>query len=174
MKKTVEILVVVDMQKDFVDGALGTKEAVAILPAVVAKIQDYKARGSVILATQDTHADNYMDTAEGKNLPVVHCVKGSDGWALHPAVAAALPDGGTIEKIDPSDCVPELVEVLIVPEGEDAPKGFSGAVIPFSFCLDEGSMLYLEERIGKLRDERQQWPAAGTGSLTTADLGGVA
>ena len=99
MKKTVEILVVVDMQKDFVDGALGTKEAVAILPAVVAKIQEYKARGGVILATQDTHADNYMDTAEGKNLPVVHCVKGSDGWALHPAVAAVLPaDAMVLEK----------------------------------------------------------------------------
>ena len=55
MDKKAEILVVVDMQRDFVDAALGTREAVAILPAVVAKIEEYKARGGVIIATQDTH-----------------------------------------------------------------------------------------------------------------------
>ena len=96
MNKTVDILVVVDMQKDFVDGALGTKEAVAILPAVTAKIEEYKARGGVIFATLDTHADNYMETAEGRNLPVVHCVRGSEGWRLHPAVAAATPEDAVI------------------------------------------------------------------------------
>ena len=94
MDKKAEILVVVDMQRDFVDAALGTREAVAILPAVVAKIEEYKARGGVIIATQDTHEENYMDTSEGKHLPVIHCVRGTDGWQLHPAVAAALPDHG--------------------------------------------------------------------------------
>ena len=92
MDKKAEILVVVDMQRDFVDAALGTREAVAILPAVVAKIEEYKARGAVIIATQDTHEENYMDTSEGKHLPVIHCVRGTDGWQLHPAVAAALPE----------------------------------------------------------------------------------
>lgn len=96
MAETLNILVVVDMQTDFVDGALGTKEAVAILPAVVAKIEEYKAAGGIIIATQDTHADNYMDTAEGKKLPVVHCVRGSEGWKLHPAVAAALPEDAIV------------------------------------------------------------------------------
>lgn len=111
MNKTAEILIVVDMQTDFVDGALGTKEAVAILPAVVAKIEDYKARGGIILATQDTHADNYMDTSEGRNLPVVHCVKGSDGWQLHPTVAAALPENAVIlEK--PTFGSTQLVDVV--------------------------------------------------------------
>ena len=79
-----KMLIVVDMQNDFIDGALGTKEAVGILPCVVAKIEEYKARGGVILATLDTHGDNYMDTSEGKNLPVPHCIRGTAGWQIIP------------------------------------------------------------------------------------------
>lgn len=84
-------LVVVDMQKDFVDGALGTKEAVAILPAVAEKIEGFDGG---IFATFDTHFENYMQTAEGKNLPVPHCIKGTDGWQLDKTVAAALEKKG--------------------------------------------------------------------------------
>ena len=85
------ILIVVDMQTDFVDGALGTPEAVAILGGVAAKIKAYAADpDGVILVTYDTHAEDYMTTSEGKHLPVPHCIKGTAGWALHPAVAAAL------------------------------------------------------------------------------------
>ena len=85
------ILIVVDMQTDFVDGALGTPEAVAILPAVAEKIKSYAANpDGVIFVTYDTHTEDYMETSEGKNLPVPHCIKGTAGWALHPTVAAAL------------------------------------------------------------------------------------
>ena len=84
-----EILIVVDMQKDFVDGALGTPEAVAIVPAVCDRIRSFT--GDVIV-TYDTHPDHYMDTAEGKKLPVPHCIKGTDGWQLNAAVAAALEE----------------------------------------------------------------------------------
>ena len=84
MKK---ILVVVDMQKDFVDGALGTKEAVAIVDNVVKKIKDFDGD---IIVTYDTHSDNYMQTQEGANLPVPHCIKGTDGWRLDGRVQAAL------------------------------------------------------------------------------------
>lgn len=84
MKK---ILVVVDMQKDFVDGALGSKEAAAIVPNVVNKIKDFEGD---IFVTYDTHFENYMDTNEGKNLPVPHCIKGTDGWELNEEVAKAL------------------------------------------------------------------------------------
>ena len=94
--KTVKLLLVIDMQKDFVDQALGTAEAQAIVPAVVAKISEYKNRGDVIIATRDTHEDTYMDTQEGANLPVVHCVEGTDGWLLNTEVADALGDYGTI------------------------------------------------------------------------------
>ncbi len=94
MKK---ILVVVDMQKDFVDGALGSSEAAAIVPAVVRKIQDFDGD---IFVTYDTHYDNYMETAEGKKLPVPHCIKGTDGWELNVDVAKALAEKSftTVEK----------------------------------------------------------------------------
>ncbi|MEG0846149.1 MAG: isochorismatase family cysteine hydrolase [Niameybacter sp.] len=85
MKK---ILVVVDMQKDFIDGALGTPEAVAIVPHVVKKIKTYQEAGDAIYFTLDTHNEDYLNTQEGKNLPVPHCIKGTKGWALHPDIAA--------------------------------------------------------------------------------------
>ncbi|MBQ7827454.1 MAG: cysteine hydrolase [Clostridia bacterium] len=81
------IFVVVDMQKDFVDGALGTAEAVATVPKIAEKIKNYDGE---IIVTYDTHTEDYMNTSEGKNLPVPHCIKGTAGWELDSAVAAAL------------------------------------------------------------------------------------
>ena len=107
MKK---FLVVVDMQKDFVDGALGSKEAVAIVPNVVKKINEFDGE---IFVTYDTHFDNYMETNEGKNLPVPHCIKGTDGWKLNDEVAAALngKEYTEVEKITfGSVKLPELVK----------------------------------------------------------------
>ena len=88
MKK---FLIVVDMQRDFVDGALGSPEAAAIVPNVVRKIEGFDGE---IVVTFDTHHENYMDTAEGKKLPVPHCIQGTPGWALDSAVAAALENRG--------------------------------------------------------------------------------
>lgn len=79
MKKT---LIVVDMQNDFIDMALGTKEAVAIVPKVRAKIQQYAERGDEIIFTRDTHRENYLETSEGKKLPVTHCIHGTRGWEI--------------------------------------------------------------------------------------------
>ena len=79
MKK---LLAVIDMQKDFVDGSLGSNEAVAIVPKVVEKIKQYMEDASTIIFTKDTHFENYMDTMEGKNLPVPHCIKGTSGHEL--------------------------------------------------------------------------------------------
>ncbi|MBE6773756.1 MAG: cysteine hydrolase [Ruminococcaceae bacterium] len=102
MKK---ILIVVDMQKDFVDGALGTAEAVAIVDNVVKKIEDFEGD---IIVTYDTHEENYMETQEGKNLPVPHCIRGTDGWKLDSKVQSALDKKAykTIEK--PTFGSPEL------------------------------------------------------------------
>lgn len=77
-----QYLVIVDMQKDFVDGALGTKEAVEIVPAVKARIQKALENGEKIIFTRDTHKENYLETQEGKNLPVKHCIKGTEGWEI--------------------------------------------------------------------------------------------
>ncbi|MGN1317948.1 MAG: cysteine hydrolase family protein [Lachnospirales bacterium] len=93
MKK---ILVVVDMQNDFIDGALGTKEAVGIIDNVVEKIKSYDI--SNVYATRDTHFENYLETNEGKNLPVVHCVKDSFGWQINDRVKKALGGAKIIDK----------------------------------------------------------------------------
>ncbi len=93
MKK---LLIVVDVQNDFVDGALGSNEAVAIVDNVVNKIKSFD--GDVIV-TYDTHFENYMETQEGKNLPVPHCIKGTDGWQLNEKVQAAL-DGREYASIE--------------------------------------------------------------------------
>ena len=76
-----KFLIVVDMQNDFIDGTLGTKEAVAILPAVKKKIENFDGR---VIFTRDTHEEDYLTTQEGGNLPVEHCIKDSDGWQIHP------------------------------------------------------------------------------------------
>jgi len=120
MKK---ILVVVDMQKDFVDGALGSMEAVAIVDNVASKITGWDGD---IIVTYDTHADNYMETSEGRNLPVPHCIKGTAGWKLNDKVEESLkgkeykiiekPTFGSVElpkyikdKYDESDIEIELI-----------------------------------------------------------------
>ena len=93
MKK---ILVVVDMQNDFIDGALGTAEAVAIVENVKARIREYDPAD--VFVTMDTHAPNYLETQEGRNLPVEHCIKGTEGWQIRSDIAALLPDWHIYEK----------------------------------------------------------------------------
>ena len=80
------ILVVVDMQKDFIDGALGTLEAKAIVPAVRERIAQYRQAGDLVVFTRDTHPAEYLTTREGKSLPVVHCVEGTPGWEIAPSL----------------------------------------------------------------------------------------
>ena len=84
-------LIVVDMQKDFIDGSLGTEEAQGIVEKVKEKILSYpKDR---VYATMDTHGEDYLSTQEGKRLPVPHCIKGTEGWGLHPMLKdLILPD----------------------------------------------------------------------------------
>lgn len=103
-----KILLVIDMQNDFIDGALGTSEAVAIVDRVVEEIGKYPAGD--IIATRDTHGENYLNTQEGRNLPVTHCVKGTLGWELNPKIAAALKNATIIDK--PSFGSKELAEQM--------------------------------------------------------------
>ncbi|MBE6884926.1 MAG: cysteine hydrolase [Ruminococcaceae bacterium] len=90
------LLLVIDMQNDFIDGALGTAEATAIVPKVAEKIAAYRNHGYSVIFTRDTHYDNYMTTQEGKNLPVPHCIKGTAGWNLSPVLAVS--DSEVIDK----------------------------------------------------------------------------
>ena len=79
------ILVVVDMQNDFINGALGTKEAEAIVPYVRSLVENFDGK---VIFTRDTHFENYLETQEGKNLPVPHCIKGTAGWEICPELEA--------------------------------------------------------------------------------------
>lgn len=80
-----KVLVVVDMQNDFIDGALGTKEAVAIVPGVKEKIENFDG---VVLFTRDTHETYYLDTQEGQKLPVPHCIRDTEGWQIRSELDA--------------------------------------------------------------------------------------
>lgn len=104
-----KVLVVVDMQKDFIDGALGTKEAQAIVPYVKETIAAFDG---LVLFTRDTHLEDYMDTQEGHNLPVPHCIKGTDGWQIHPELDA-LRKTEAIDKVTfgSKDLVKVLAEI---------------------------------------------------------------
>ena len=95
MKK---LLIVVDMQTDFVTGALGTKEAQAIVPVVAEKIKKAKEEGTDVIFTLDTHEENYLDTQEGKQLPVPHCIKNTEGWMLIPELRPLAGGCMSVEK----------------------------------------------------------------------------
>ena len=104
-----KLLLVIDMQNDFIDGALGTKEAVAIVPYVKEVIENFDGK---ILFTRDTHFENYMDTQEGHNLPVPHCIKGTEGWEICPELKALCTEE-PIDKITfGSKELPDIVKEM--------------------------------------------------------------
>ena len=84
--------IVIDMQNDFCTGALANKEAVAIIPRIKAELQKARAEGSNIIFTRDTHNENYLETGEGKHLPVPHCVKDTEGWEIVPELMEETDD----------------------------------------------------------------------------------
>ena len=113
------ILVVVDIQKDFVDGALGTAEAVAMVDNAAKKIEGFVGE---IFVTFDTHFENYMETAEGKKLPVPHCIKGTDGWELDKKIAKSL-EGRKFTRVEKltfgSVELPDLIRKVVGEEDSD-------------------------------------------------------
>ena len=124
------ILVVVDMQKDFVDGALETKEAVEIVPKVVREI---KKKYDDVYVTMDTHAENYLETQEGKYLPVVHCVKDTDGWKLDKKVEKALGKLDHYRVVEkPTFGSEELVRILKEEDGKEE----IGSITLIGLCTD--------------------------------------
>ena len=127
MKK---VLVVIDMQNDFIDGALGTGEAVAIVPAVVDEIRkDY----NLVIATRDTHYEDYLNTNEGRHLPVAHCIKDSDGWQIADGVMSALNEKEELKIIDkPTFGTADLCQILMA---YDAENGI-GSITLIGLCTD--------------------------------------
>lgn len=93
-----KILVIVDMQNDFVTGVLGTKEAVEIVPKVRDRIQRGIEQGETVVFTRDTHEENYLDTQEGRNLPVPHCIRNTEGWEIVDALREYTLDTTPVDK----------------------------------------------------------------------------
>ena len=89
-------LIIIDMQNDFIDGALGTPEAQAIVPNVVEKLKAHQYTDTVVLFTKDTHKENYLDTSEGKKLPVPHCIEGTPGWSIIKPIHDEFKNDGYI------------------------------------------------------------------------------
>ena len=121
-----DILVVVDMQNDFIDGALGTPEAVDIVPAVKCRIENFEGK---VFYTRDTHGENYMETQEGRNLPVPHCIQGTEGWEIRPELDA-LRRTSAIDK--PTFGSAELGRVLV----EENEKDPIGSITFVGLCTD--------------------------------------
>ena len=91
-----KILLVIDMQNDFIDGSLGTNEAVKIVKNVINKIKKYPSEN--VFATKDTHEENYLATREGMHLPVEHCIRGTDGWDINSEIKKLIPASNIFEK----------------------------------------------------------------------------
>jgi len=138
MKKN--ILVVVDMQNDFVNGPLGTLEAEQILPAVCEKIKNFDGD---IYVTKDTHTEDYMNTQEGKNLPVVHCIKGTKGWELHDKVMEALTESGKDYQVfeKPTFGSTDLAESLLKLNDDGKIESITFIGICTGICVISNAML---------------------------------
>lgn len=112
-----KVLVVIDMQNDFIDGALGTKEAAQILPKVVDKVKDAKEKGTTIIFTKDTHTTEYLDTSEGKKLPVEHCIKSTYGWEINEKLLPyvnTIIEKETFGSVDLPEMIKEYDEIEMV------------------------------------------------------------
>lgn len=135
MKK---LLIVVDMQNDFVDGSLGTPEARAIVPAVVEKIKSFD--GDVV-ATCDTHHRGYLETQEGKKLPVEHCIMDTKGWEIHPDVAAALKEKDAVAITKPTFSSTELIDNIVQRCGFDGPECIELVGLCTDICVVSNALL---------------------------------
>lgn len=137
-----KVLLVIDMQNDFIDGALGTKEAVAIVPAVKEKIETFEG---TVLFTRDTHFENYMETQEGRNLPVPHCIMGTDGWQIRPELEA-LRTNEAIDKVTFGSM--ELGPMLQKMQNEDPIESITLIGLCTDICVISNAMIakaYLPE-----------------------------
>ena len=130
-----DILLVIDMQKDFVTGVLGTAEAVSIIPAVRKMILEHDGK---VFYTRDTHEEKYMDTREGRKLPVPHCIKGTDGWHIIPELTG-LPCAGVIDK--PTFGSVELQERLLTENAVDPIRSVTLIGVCADICVISNAML---------------------------------
>ncbi len=137
---TSNFLIAVDLQNDFIDGALGTKEAEAIVDAAAVRIRQAREAGWQVIATLDTHREDYLNTPEGRKLPVTHCVRGTEGWQLNPAIRDALgPDAQLVEK--PTFGSVRLPELIRAAAGPDAKLNIELIGLCTDICVVSNALL---------------------------------
>ncbi len=130
-----DVLVVVDMQNDFIDGSLGTEEAKAIVPKVAEKIKAFKG---LVLATRDTHDKDYLTTQEGRKLPVEHCIKGTGGWEIRQEIAELIKE----EPIDkPAFGSRVLAERLLALDGKETVESITLVGLCTDICVISNALL---------------------------------
>ena len=136
------LLIVVDMQNDFIDGVLGTKEAQTILPRVIEKIKSWDGK---VLYTMDTHNADYLDTQEGRNLPVEHCIKGTQGWNIQEDIAKLIKTQ-PIEKLSFGSS--KLGDILLELDDKDKINSITFIGLCTDICVISNAMIakaYLSE-----------------------------
>ena len=131
-----DILVVVDMQNDFVDGALGTPEAVQIVPRVVQRIQNFQGQ---VIFTRDTHAPDYLASREGRELPVPHCIRGSRGWEICPELAPLCRESTVVDK--PSFGSVQLGELLVKADEQEKISSITLIGLCTDICVISNALL---------------------------------
>lgn len=134
-----KLLLVIDMQNDFVTDALGTSEAVAIVPNVVSRLEKAKEEKEVVVFTRDTHQSNYLETQEGKNLPVPHCIEGTRGWEIVDALASFTAGCTVIDK--PTFGSAKLAEVLREMDSKDAIEKITIIGLCTDICVISNAMI---------------------------------
>ena len=151
------LLLIIDCQNDFIDGVLGSEQAVDTVPNIVKKIEGFN--NGIIITTQDTHSDNYMETPEGKNLPVPHCIKGTEGWEINSDIMNTINnrlsiDGVTYVNVNKptfgSVELANMVNMFIKSTDEDVNIeicGFVSSICVISNALLIKTMLYDLNRV---------------------------
>jgi len=134
-----KILVVVDMQNDFVTGVLGTKEAVEIVPKVKERILQGMAQGEAVLFTRDTHEENYLETQEGKKLPVPHCIRNTEGWEIVDELQGYALNASPIDK--PAFGSLDLCGIMQIIDGQSAIEKVTLVGLCTDICVISNAML---------------------------------
>ena len=151
-------LIVVDMQNDFIDGALGTAEAVSIVPYVKSVIENFDGK---VIFTRDTHFENYLETREGRNLPVVHCVKGTDGWQVYGQTAEALNEVGDKVSADEKATVQADIDALKAILAQSTPDTVTDAQVADIKAAKEKLMASAQALFTKMYESMQGAQGAG-------------
>lgn len=129
-----KVLVVVDMQNDFITGSLGTPEAQAIVPNVKKKIEEYRNNGDTVIFTRDTHQEYYLRTKEGHNLPVEHCIENTWGWEITDELRDEASNVKIVNK--PTFGSVDLCDEIAILEADCEPTGIIEEIELVGLCTD--------------------------------------